>query len=141
MLVVLDSPFTSIEQMTSDGFARLRSLGLGLPLPDSLLALGAGLVRSHLQSKLGGWNPYSVRPLDLAEDCGLPACVLVAAEDDYTPAEQGLELAARWAGPVRAKQFSGSHFGPRGPEALGWVASWIRPFLFATPGQGQEGNE
>lgn len=125
--IVLDSPYESIEKMTTDGFARIRASGWYLP--DAVLSVGTGLVRSHLSGKLGGMDPYDVRPVDCVEQCFTPACALIATDDDYVPVDQGLEVASRWAGPMQAKQFVGSHFGARDADDLMWVSRIARIFL------------
>lgn len=125
--LALDSPYTSIEEMVDAGFSRLRADGFFLPT--TVLRVGASLVRSSLSSKLSGMDPFHVRPIDVAKECAVPCCVLIATDDDYVPVDQGLEVASRWLGPVQAKQFVGRHFDERQQQDFAWIAGRMRVFL------------
>ena len=121
--VVLDSPYTSVQDMARECFARLSRLGYYVP--EAIFSLGVSLVRSSLQAKLDGMDPFDVRPIECAEHCTVPCCVLISVCDDYVPVEHGLAVVQQWLGPACSRQFLGAHFARREPELLAWVAQRI----------------
>lgn len=125
--VVLDSPFTSVEDMVNECFERLKRLGY--ILPEAVFSLGVGLVRSTLRSRLGDMDPFDVRPLERVEFCAVPCCVLICANDDYAPVDMGLAVVQQWLGPAQSRQFNGSHFSRREPDVVLWPAQSARAFL------------
>jgi pimeloyl-ACP methyl ester carboxylesterase len=92
--VILDSPFTSIEDMIKEGLDQLQQSGYSLS--KSLLSFFLHRTIAHLSNRLNGLNLLSVAPIEDVPHINIPVCILSASHDDYVPLEHGQRIAATW---------------------------------------------
>jgi hypothetical protein len=91
---VLDSPFTSIEDMVQHGLEQFQ--GRGFSFTKSLLSFLIHRTLTHISKQLQGFNLFSVRPIDDVGDIYCPVCIISASCDDYVPVQHGQQIAAAW---------------------------------------------
>lgn len=92
---ILDSPFTSIEDMVQHGLEQFQ--GRGFSLTKTLLSFLIHRTLTHISKQLQGFNLFSVRPVEEVGDISCPVCIISASCDDYVPVQQGQCIAAQWA--------------------------------------------
>lgn len=120
---VLDSPYTSIQQMITDYVERVYQDGYAIPR--TALNMCVRMVASSMASRIGGGDPLKVKPMQFVQQCRLPCYVLAAMSDDYISPKQGEEIACSWSGPVCYKAFDGRHFGVRTSEMIVNIANFL----------------
>lgn len=125
--VVLDSPFTGIQDMVGAAVERMH--GKGFTLTKTILSWGIRRMLGQLQTKLDGLDLFSVKPLEQVDRIRYPACVLAADDDDYIPAQHGTKIASKWGGPVQCMGFSGKHYGQRTSEVVLAAVQFLRHYL------------
>eukprot|EP00981_Chlorochromonas_danica_P015363 scaffold11799_cov179-Ochromonas_danica.AAC.2 len=126
-VMILDSPFTAIQEMVKVAMERMH--GRGYTLTKSILQWGIQRILHQLSQKLNGLNLFNIKPISEVNLVRIPAFILCADEDDYIPADHGAQIAAKWGGPVQCATFSGKHFGQRSAEVVLSVLPFIRSFL------------
>lgn len=92
---ILDSPFTSIEDMVQHGLEQFQ--GRGFSFTKTLLSFLIHRTLTHISKQLQGFNLFSVRPVEEVGDIACPVCIISASCDDYVPVQQGQCIAAQWA--------------------------------------------
>eukprot|EP01033_Poteriospumella_lacustris_P002351 gene2351-1715_t len=92
---ILDSPFTSIEEMVQHGLEQFQ--GRGFSFTKTLLSFLIHRTLTHISKQLQGFNLFSVRPVEEVGDISCPVCIISASCDDYVPVQQGQCIAAQWA--------------------------------------------
>lgn len=92
---ILDSPFTSIEDMVQHGLEQFQ--GRGFSFTKTLLSFLIHRTLTHISKQLQGFNLFSVRPVEEVGDISCPVCIISASCDDYVPVQQGQCIAAQWA--------------------------------------------
>lgn len=114
--LVLDSPFTSIENMIKDCITRLKAEGYSIPLP--LFYIFEKLARHVLKGRLGGIDPYSIRPIDICNSIAIPCTIIAVQNDDYIPFQQSLSIAEKWNCSCSFLSIDGRHFGMRNTDTV-----------------------
>lgn len=94
IVAVLDSPFTSIEDMVQHGLEQFQ--GRGFSFTKTLLSFLIHRTLTHISKQLQGFDLFSVRPIDEVADIVCPVCIVSASCDDYVPIQQGQLIAAQW---------------------------------------------
>lgn len=87
--LILDTPYTSVNALVDDAVTRMQAEGYYIP--KFLLDLGAKLVRSSVSARLG-FDPYTVKPIELISHVQLPILILAALNDDYIPIHHAMEI-------------------------------------------------
>eukprot|EP00602_Paraphysomonas_sp_CaronLab_P005806 CAMPEP_0185037390 /NCGR_PEP_ID=MMETSP1103-20130426/31725_1 /TAXON_ID=36769 /ORGANISM="Paraphysomonas bandaiensis, Strain Caron Lab Isolate" /LENGTH=402 /DNA_ID=CAMNT_0027575343 /DNA_START=102 /DNA_END=1307 /DNA_ORIENTATION=+ len=110
--LVLDSPFTSVEDIVSNKASSIQTFGI--TVPSVFVKFAVQMVRRSVRSQIGG-DPYSVRPIRRVPSARVPCFILSADDDEYIPDEMGHEIAATWNRSVPSwhREFPGQHFGER----------------------------
>lgn len=125
--VVLDTPFASVQRMVHDAAANMNVNGLHLPSP--LVSLCTSMICRNIQSSLGV-DPYGIAPINRVASIDVPAHVVAAANDDYIPMPQCIDIAQNWSGMCSLHTFEGRHFGTREASLIQSVADRIRPYIY-----------
>lgn len=121
--LILDTPYTSVHALVEDAIGRLQAEGYYVP--KFLLDLGANLVRSSVTSRLG-FDPYTVKPIELINYIDIPMLILSALHDDYIPIHHAMEIHKHYRSQKQQSAtadccsivlFEGSHNSAR-PEAV-----------------------
>jgi hypothetical protein len=111
--VILDSPFTGIDDMIKDGISNMETKGYSIS--KTFIQMLTSMVMRSLKHRMDGFDLMQVRPLDVVSRCHLPCFILSADADDYIPVSHGIAIKAKWAHP--STQFTvfpgGKHFGVR----------------------------
>eukprot|EP01041_Mallomonas_annulata_P000600 gene600-1159_t len=113
--IILDSPFTSIQNIITDIIKELNKRGYFIPT--SLTFIFGKIIRKYIKSSLGH-DPYDINSLSLASKCHLPCIILSAENDDYIPKSHGEQIASSWNGSCQWHSFRGHHFGKRDLELI-----------------------
>ena len=109
--LVLDSPFISVKRMYNDCIEVVRK-NMGM-CPVASFPLVAQFFRRGLKKKLDGMDPFDISQIEDMPKLTIPATFIIAVDDDYIPAQHGMELASQYGGPIFARMFQGRHFTPR----------------------------
>ncbi len=120
--MVLDSPFTAIDDMVKTAIDRMHNKGY--TLTKSLLKLFIKRTAAKLASQMNGLNVFEIKPLKYAKDNIIPAFFLTATNDDYIPSEHSVIISKKWGAPVQLSFFDGRHYSIR-PEDVN-----MRPYDF-----------
>ena len=115
--LVLDSPFISVKRMYNDCIEVVRKKKYG-DVPSSIFSLVAQFFRRGLKKKLDGMDPFDISQIEDMPKLTIPASFIIAVDDDYIPAQHGMELASQYGGPIFARMFQGRHFTPREEELV-----------------------
>lgn len=88
-LLILDTPYTSVQALIEDAIERVQAQGYYVP--KFLLGLGASLVHSSVTTRLG-FDPYMIKPIELLSNINMPILILSALSDDYIPIHHAMEI-------------------------------------------------
>jgi pimeloyl-ACP methyl ester carboxylesterase len=108
--VVLDSPFTSLDDVVSTAAAAISTYGI--TVPSVFVKFAVQMMRRNVKKQLG-CDPYAVKPVLLATRISIPCFVLAADDDEYIPLEMGDRVSSAWGGPCSFREFPASHFSER----------------------------
>lgn len=122
--MILDSPFTSIEDMVKTAIDRMHNKGY--TLTKSLLKLFIKRTAAKLASQMNGLNVFEIKPVKYAKENLIPAFFLTATNDDYIPSDHSVVISKKWGAPVQFSYFDGRHYSNRPEDVV------MRPFDFIT---------
>lgn len=109
--MVLDSPFTSMEDLIKIAIDKMHSKGYSMT--KALLKLFIKRVIKRISHHLNGLNIFSIKPIQQVKDITIPCFFLAAQEDNYIPSEHSVLLSRKWAAPTQISFFQGRHFRRR----------------------------
>lgn len=108
--MVLDSPFTSVEDIIESAAASINTTGIAIP--GMFVRFALGTVRKHVIDKLK-YDPYRIKPIHLASLVRTPCFVVSADEDDFIPSSMGKQFVDRLSCDKWHRIFPGDQFGAR----------------------------
>ncbi|KAF0688435.1 Aste57867_19951 [Aphanomyces stellatus] len=111
--VVLDSPYTTFQDMTESLIQTVKANGLPAPAP--LLRLGMSMVTRSIEAR-AGFKLQQVNPLQSSKQCTTPALFCTGKQDLYVKTTVANQFMAAYGGPRSRIAFDGDHYGPRPPE-------------------------
>jgi hypothetical protein len=147
--LVLDSPFTSIEDVVRAGMEKMKKKGF--MLTKSIMYFVIKTVMRNICKKLNGFNIFSIKPVEEIPYLNYLPCFILAAEnDDYIPSQFGETMSKLWKnldfdsnpdsmktekktndnyfyGNIQFNTFPGRHF----PRREGWIVEKTMDFVKA----------
>jgi pimeloyl-ACP methyl ester carboxylesterase len=110
--MILDTPFTSIEDIVLDAATSIKSFGV--TVPSLFVKFALNLVRKSVRKEIK-FDPYNVKPVAVAYAIRIPCYVLSADEDEYINDAMSQRLFETLTCPRWYRQYPGTHFGARDP--------------------------